>query len=80
MLLQDVHLKRGEYPVKLLDDSEIRLKNKVMSTKQIAKKEPEILKMAQQMMIGIPMIEALHTYSYQTEVFEEYDEQGNLIK
>jgi hypothetical protein len=51
-----------------------------MSTKQISKKEPQILKTAQQMMIGFPMIEALQEWSYETSVPEEYDEQGNLIK
>ena len=51
-----------------------------MSTKQISKKGPQILKTAQQMMIGFPMIEALQEWSYETSVPEEYDEQGNLIK
>ncbi|MGE5705527.1 MAG: hypothetical protein ACM3XP_02260 [Nitrososphaerales archaeon] len=73
-------LEGGEYPVRLIDDSKIKFKNKIMSTKQISKKEPQILKTAQQMMIGFPMIEALQEWSYETSVPEEYDEQGNLIK
>lgn len=51
-------LEGGQYP-KLIDDSEVRIKNKVMSAKQLAKKEPEILKTAQQIMIGFPVIHAL---------------------
>jgi hypothetical protein len=32
------------------------------------------------MIIGIPMIQALNDWSYETSIMEEYDEQGNLIK
>lgn len=55
-------LEGGQYP-KLIDDSEVRIKNKVMSAKQLAKKEPEILKTAQQIMIGFPVIHALQQWS-----------------
>lgn len=57
-------LEGGQYPVKLIDDSEVRIKNKVMSAKQLAKKEPEILKTAQQIMIGFPVIHALQQWSW----------------
>ena len=46
---------------------------------QIGKKEKQLFKMVQQMIIGIPMIKALHDWSYNTEIMEEYDENGNLI-
>lgn len=47
---------------------------------QVGKKEKELFKMVQQMIIGIPMIQALNDWSYETSIMEEYDEQGNLIK
>jgi hypothetical protein len=57
-------LEGGQYPVKLIDDSEVIIKNKVMSAKQLAKKEPEILKTAQQIMIEFPVIHALQKWSW----------------
>lgn len=49
-----------------------------MTRKQVGSKEAELLKLVPNMIIGIPMIKALHYLSNDTYVYKEYDENGNL--
>ncbi|MGB9168028.1 MAG: hypothetical protein WCB31_03780 [Nitrososphaeraceae archaeon] len=74
-------LETGEYAVQFKGGKEINFTLKRGITRdQVGKKEKELFKMVQQMIIGIPMIQALNDWSYETSIMEEYDEQGNLIK
>ncbi|HET9774143.1 MAG TPA: hypothetical protein VFP25_04070 [Nitrososphaeraceae archaeon] len=49
-----------------------------MTRKQVGSKEAELFKLVQNMIIGIPMIKALHDWSNETYVYKQYDENGNL--
>ncbi|MGE5705820.1 MAG: hypothetical protein ACM3XP_03785 [Nitrososphaerales archaeon] len=49
-----------------------------MTRKQVGSKEAELLKWVQNMIIGIPMIKALHDWSNHTYLYKQCDEHRNL--
>lgn len=73
-------LETGEFAVKYKDGTEqIFTLDRGITREQVGDKEPELFEMVQQMLIGNPMVQALHDWSYNTYVDEEYDADGNPI-
>lgn len=73
-------LNTGEFAVKYKDGKEhIFELDRGITREQVGDKEPEMFEMAKQMMLGIPMINALEDWSYNTFVDEEYDVDGNPV-
>lgn len=73
-------LETGEYAWKSKDGKEFIFKlDRGITREQVGDKEPELFEMVQQMLIGNPMVQALHDWSYNTFVDEEYDADGNPI-
>lgn len=74
-------LETGEYAVKLgKDGKEVILSlDRGITREQVGDREGDLYIMARQSLMGIPMIEALHNWSYGTNIMEEYDENGNPI-
>jgi len=74
-------LETGEFAVKLdKEGNEIILNlDRGITREQVGDREPDIYRMARQTLLGVPMFEALHKWSYETFIMEEYDENGNPI-
>ena len=73
-------LETGEYAWKSKDGQEYIFKlDRGITREQVGDKEPELFAMVQQMLIGNPMVQALHDWSYGTFIDEEYDADGNPI-
>jgi len=71
--------KTGEYALMFEDVKEIAfILEGGMTRTQVGSEEDELFKLVQNMIIGIPMIKALHDWSNETYVYNEYDENGNL--
>ena len=50
-----------------------------ITREQVGDREPDIYLMARQVLLGNQAMNALHNWSYDTYLMEEYDENGNLI-
>lgn len=74
-------LETGEFAVKVGKDGKetIFSLDRGITREQVGDREPDLFAMAQQSILGIPMIQALHDWSYQTNIMEEYDAEGNPI-
>ena len=74
-------MQTGEYAIKIGKDGQpVKLTlTRGITREQVGDKEPELFKMVQQMITGIPMIEALNDWSYNVVVHEKYDKEGNPI-
>lgn len=73
-------LETGEYAVKWKDGTQtIFTLDRGITREQVGDKEPELFEMAQQMILGLQAIQALHECTYETFIDEEYDDNGNPI-
>jgi len=74
-------LETGEKAVKIGKDGKPIIINleRGITREQVGDKEPELFKMVQQMIVGIPMINALNDWAYKAKVHEEYDEHGEPV-
>jgi hypothetical protein len=73
-------LETGEFAVKYKDGTEQYFTlDRGITREQVGDKEPELFEMVKQVLIGNPMVDALHDWSYNTFIDEEYDEDGNPI-
>jgi len=74
-------LETGEYAVKLdKEGNEVILHlDRGITREQVGDREPDIYAMARQTLMGVPMFQALHDWSYETFIMEEYDSDGNPI-
>ena len=74
-------LETGEYAVKLGKDGKeiIMSLDRGITREQVGDREPDLYLMARQVLLGNQAINALHNWSYQTNIIEEYDENGNPI-
>lgn len=74
-------LETGEYAVKLDKEGNpvILSLDRGITREQVGDREPEIYRMAINTLMTNGMVRALHNWSYNTDIMEEYDDQGNPI-
>jgi hypothetical protein len=74
-------LETGEFAIKLgKDGKEIILSlDRGITREQVGDREPDIYLMARQVLLGNQAISAFNEWSYNTNIMEEYDQDGNPI-